>query len=53
MQLVKLTVLFIKLKTGVVQKRAGVGKQRAAKARKVGERGTGSWRLYSKFNEII
>ena len=41
-QLVKLIVLFIQLKTGVIQNRAGVGKQRAAKEREVGERDTGS-----------
>ena len=47
-QLVKLIVLFIQLKTGVIQKRAGVGKQRASKEREVGECGTGSWRLWGK-----
>ena len=47
-EFVKSIVLFIKLETGVIQKRAGVGKQRAAKEREVGERGTGSWRLWGK-----
>ena len=47
-EFVKSMVLFIKLETGVIQKRAGVGKQKAAKEREVGERGTGSWRLWGK-----
>ena len=41
-KLVKLIVLFTQLKTGAILKRAGVGKQRAAKEREVGERDTGS-----------
>lgn len=58
MQLVQLIVLLIKLKTGVIQKRAGVGKQRVAKELEVEERGTGELEAvgqesYSKFNEII
>ena len=47
-QLVELIVLFIKLKTGVIQRRVRAEKQRAAKQREVGERGTGSWRLWGK-----
>ena len=48
MQLVKLTVLLIKPKTGVTQRGAEVGKQRFAKELEVGERGAGSWRLWGK-----
>ena len=48
MQLVKVIVLFIKLKTGVTQKRVGAENQRAAKEREAGECGTGSWRLWGK-----
>ena len=47
-QLVELIVLFIKLKTGVIQKRVRAEKQGAAKQREVGECGTGSWRLWGK-----
>ena len=48
MQLVQLIVLLIKPKTGVIQRGAGVGKQRVAKELEVGERGTGSWKLWGK-----
>ena len=48
MQLVQLIVLLIKPKTGVIQRGAGVGKQRVAKELEVGERDTGSWKLWGK-----
>ena len=48
MQLVQLIVLLIKPKTAVIQRGAGVGKQRVAKELEMGERGTGSWRLWGK-----
>ena len=47
-QLVKLTVLLIKPKTGVIQRGAEVGQQRVAKELEMGERGTGSWKLWGK-----
>ena len=48
MQLVQLIVLLIKPKTGVIQRGTGVGKQRVAKELEVGERDTGSWKLWGK-----
>ena len=48
MQLVQLIVLLIKPKTGVIQRGTGVGKQRIAKELEVGERDTGSWKLWGK-----
>ena len=48
MQLVQLMVLLIKLKTGVIQRGTGVGKQRVAKELEMGEHGAGSWRLWGK-----
>ena len=48
MQLVQLIVLLIKPKTGVIQRGTGVGKQRVAKELEVGERGTGSGKLWGK-----
>ena len=48
MQLVQLIVLLIKPKTGVIQRGPEVGKQRAAKELEVGERDTGSWKLWGK-----
>ena len=48
MQLVQLIVFLIKLKTGVIQRGPGVGKQRIAKELEVGERGTATWKLWGK-----
>ena len=48
MQLVQLIDLLIKPKTAVIQRGPGVGKQRVAKELEVGERGTGSWKLWGK-----